>query len=188
MSHSVEARVKKGETPASSSSQCSTGVVSAARLGAKVADPPAVSQLVAAPSSRMMPGSSSAWGTTRGEAAPAGVCPNSGRLRSGRPESSSRNALRDVRVRKRIESSPGWFVLSAKRGADQLRGDGLTWRPEDGGVAGDQGLMWFGRVTRKHAVYNRQSGFCDGQTLKRAAGAEAVARVRRRGKMLVDEG
>jgi hypothetical protein len=55
----VEFRVKKGEVPASISSQCSIGVVSAARLGAKVAAPPVVVQLVAAPSSRMTLGSSS---------------------------------------------------------------------------------------------------------------------------------
>src|ERR1700761_2796425 len=59
VSHSVEFRVKKGETPASISSQFSIGVVSAAKLGAKVAAPPVVFQLVAAPSSRMMLGSSS---------------------------------------------------------------------------------------------------------------------------------
>src|SRR5580658_5704055 len=59
VSHSVEFRVKKGETPASISSQSSIGVVSAARFGAKLAAPPVVVQLVAAPSSRMTLGSSS---------------------------------------------------------------------------------------------------------------------------------
>src|SRR5580658_8989506 len=59
VSHSVEFRVKKGEMPASISSQFSIGVVSAARLGAKLAAPPVVFQLVAAPSSRMTLGSSS---------------------------------------------------------------------------------------------------------------------------------
>src|ERR1700754_1929429 len=57
VSHSVELRVKKGDTPISSSSQFSIGVTSAARLGAKVAAPPLKFQLVAAPSSRMAIGS-----------------------------------------------------------------------------------------------------------------------------------
>ena len=68
VSHSVEFRVKKGETPASISSQSSIGVVSAARLGAKLAAPPVVVQLVAAPSSRMTLGSSSGGDE---------LCPNS---------------------------------------------------------------------------------------------------------------
>src|ERR1700733_23362 len=59
VSHSVEFRVKKGEMPTSISSRSSIGVVSAARLGAKLAAPPVVVQLVAAPSSRMTLGSSS---------------------------------------------------------------------------------------------------------------------------------
>src|SRR5580698_10331481 len=58
VSHSVEFRVKKGDTPASSSSQFSMGVHSAARLGANVAAPPLKFQLVAAPTSRMATGSS----------------------------------------------------------------------------------------------------------------------------------
>ena len=53
VSHSVELRVKKGDTPASSSNQCSMGVVSAAKFGANVAEPPVVVQLVAAPTSRI---------------------------------------------------------------------------------------------------------------------------------------
>ena len=57
VSHSVEFRVKKGDTPASSSSQFSIGVVSAARLGANVAAPPFKFQLVAAPTSMMAAGS-----------------------------------------------------------------------------------------------------------------------------------
>src|SRR5580704_15912366 len=59
VSHSVEFLVKNGDTPASNSSQFSIGVVSAARLGAKLVAPPVVFQLVAAPSSRMTLGSSS---------------------------------------------------------------------------------------------------------------------------------
>src|SRR5580704_7221783 len=59
VSHSVEFRVKNGDTPASNSSQFSTGVVSAAKLGAKVAAPPVVFQLVAAPTSTITLGSSS---------------------------------------------------------------------------------------------------------------------------------
>src|SRR5579871_516427 len=59
VSHSVEFRVKNGDTPASNSSQFSIGVVSAARLGAKLAAPPVVFQLVEAPSSTMTLGSSS---------------------------------------------------------------------------------------------------------------------------------
>src|ERR1700722_2880752 len=53
VSHSVELRVKNGETPASSASQFSMGVHSAARFGANVAEPPLKFQLVAAPTSRM---------------------------------------------------------------------------------------------------------------------------------------
>src|SRR5579863_1026347 len=52
VSHSVDFRMKNGDTPASSSSQFSIGVVSAARLGAKLAAPPVVFQLVEAPSSK----------------------------------------------------------------------------------------------------------------------------------------
>src|ERR1039458_6902754 len=57
VSHSVDLRVQKGDTPASSSSQFSIGVTSAARFGANVAAPPLKFQLVAAPSSTMAMGS-----------------------------------------------------------------------------------------------------------------------------------
>jgi hypothetical protein len=58
VSHSVEFRVKNGDTPASSSSQFSMGVHSAARFGANVAEPPLKFQLVEAPTSKMATGSS----------------------------------------------------------------------------------------------------------------------------------
>src|SRR5579871_1577714 len=58
VSHSVEYRVKNGDTPPSNSSQFSTGVASAARLGAKLAAPPVVFQLVEEPISRITLGSS----------------------------------------------------------------------------------------------------------------------------------
>src|ERR1700733_6088342 len=62
VSHSVAFRVKKGDTPASSSSQFSIGVHSAARFGANVAAPPLKFQFVAAPISRIAAGSSSTPG------------------------------------------------------------------------------------------------------------------------------
>src|SRR5271163_2860409 len=80
VSHSVELRVKKGDTPASISSQFSTGVISAAIFGANVAAPPLKFQLVAAPSSRMTIGSLSSlppWGWPEG--LPQESCPCAGK-------------------------------------------------------------------------------------------------------------
>src|ERR1700691_5480543 len=57
VSHSVELRVKNGAVPSSSSSQCSIGVTSAAKLGANVAAPPLTFQLAAPPSSTIAAGS-----------------------------------------------------------------------------------------------------------------------------------
>src|SRR6202789_2266126 len=81
VSHSVEFRVKKGETPASSSSQFSMGVHSAARLGANVAAPPLKFQLVDAPTSRMAMVSSASFGALVGwfEGSFEAVCPEADR-------------------------------------------------------------------------------------------------------------
>src|ERR1039458_2917088 len=76
VSHSAELRVQKGDTPASSSSQFSTGVISAARFGANVAAPPLRFQLVAAPSSMMATGSlSSLISCLWSDDPPKEVCP-----------------------------------------------------------------------------------------------------------------
>src|SRR5580698_5606384 len=76
VSHSVELCVKKGDTPASISSQFSIGVVSTAKFGANVAAPPIKFQLVAAPISRIARGSLSS-GTSCGQPKEAvgGACP-----------------------------------------------------------------------------------------------------------------
>src|ERR1700722_12932095 len=86
VSHSVELRVKKDETPASISSQFSIGVVSTAKLGAKVAAPPVTFQLVAAPISRMAAGSFSSvvfseWLGKR----PDEVWPCTGKVKNRKP-------------------------------------------------------------------------------------------------------
>src|ERR1700678_3488936 len=76
VSHSVELRVKKGETPASSSSQFSIGVVSTAKFGANVAAPPITFQLVAAPISRIARGSLSSGRPCRWpQECVGGACP-----------------------------------------------------------------------------------------------------------------
>src|ERR1700679_3356172 len=79
-SHSVEFRVKKGDTPASSSSQFSIGVHSAARFGANVAAPPLKFQLVDAPTSKIATVSSSV-GVFAGWAEESflTICPKAGR-------------------------------------------------------------------------------------------------------------
>jgi hypothetical protein len=80
----------------------SMGVVSAARLGAKVAEPPVVVQLVAAPTSRMYFGSSSISTRCVGPAdsLATGVCPNTGAHRN-----SNRNTFRGVLRHRRIAVS-----------------------------------------------------------------------------------
>src|SRR6202044_3588532 len=101
VSHSVALRVKKGDTPASSSSQFSIGVVSTAKFGAKVAAPPVTFQLVDAPISRMAAGSfssetSGGWTGDR----PDEVCPCAGKVKNRKT-----HAPASVKTRVRIEVS-----------------------------------------------------------------------------------
>src|ERR1700721_3015045 len=101
VSHSVELRVKKGETPASSSSQFSIGVVSTAKFGANVAAPPVTFQLVAAPISRMATGSFSSvagseWpGERSGE-----LCPYTNKFKN-----TQAHAITHMKTRVRMDVS-----------------------------------------------------------------------------------
>src|ERR1700677_320303 len=101
VSHSVELRVKKGDTPASISSQFSIGVVSTAKFGANVAAPPVTFQLVAAPISRMATGSFSSVAGSEWLGGPSGeLCPYTNKFKD-----REAHAITHMKTRVRMDVS-----------------------------------------------------------------------------------